>query len=48
MAEFDLSGVNLPYNLDAEQSVLGAILMDGGAINEVMGNAPPRAFPCSS
>ncbi len=44
MAEFDLSGVNLPYNLDAEQSVLGAILMDGGAINEVMGTLHPEHF----
>ena len=28
MAEYDLSGVNIPYNLDAEQSVLGTVLMD--------------------
>ena len=27
----DLAGVNLPYSLDAEQSVLGAILLDGNA-----------------
>ena len=25
MAEMELAGVNLPYSLDAEQSVLGAI-----------------------
>ena len=34
MAEYDLTGVNLPYNLDAEQSVLGAVLM--GAITNAM------------
>ena len=28
MAELELSGINKPYNLDAEQSVLGAILLD--------------------
>ncbi|MBQ2798311.1 MAG: replicative DNA helicase, partial [Ruminiclostridium sp.] len=28
MAETDFSGANKPYNLDAEQSVLGAILLD--------------------
>ncbi len=31
MAEMELAGVNLPYSLDAEQSVLGAILLDGNA-----------------
>ena len=33
MAEYDLSGVNIPYNLDAEQSVLGTVLMDGEAMS---------------
>lgn len=31
MADMELTGVNLPYSLDAEQSVLGAILLDGSA-----------------
>ena len=35
MAEYDLTGINIPYNLDAEQSVLGAVLMDSDAMNEV-------------
>ena len=29
MADMELSGVNMPYSLDAEQSVLGAVLLDG-------------------
>ena len=31
MADFDITGAALPYSLDAEQSVLGAILLDGAA-----------------
>ena len=31
MADIELTGANLPYSLDAEQSVLGAILLDGNA-----------------
>ena len=31
MADIELTGTNLPYSLDAEQSVLGAILLDGNA-----------------
>ena len=31
MADFDIAGANLPYSLDAEQSVLGAILLDSAA-----------------
>ena len=44
MADYDLSGINLPYSLDAEQSVLGAILMQGEAINDVMGTLQPEHF----
>ena len=47
MAEYDLSGINLPYNLDAEQSVLGAILMDGNAMGEVIGTLHPEHFHVS-
>ncbi len=30
MADTDLIGINMPYSLDAEQAVLGAILLDAG------------------
>lgn len=39
MAEMELAGVNLPYSLDAEQSVLGAILLDGNANIELARSA---------
>ncbi len=35
MAEYDLSGINVPCNIDAEQSVLGAVLMDSSAMSEL-------------
>lgn len=44
MAEYDLSGINLPYSLDAEQSVLGAVLMDSAALGEVIGTLQPEHF----
>ncbi len=44
MAEYDLSGINLPYNLDAEQSVLGAVLMDGEAMTDIATNLQPEHF----
>lgn len=44
MAEYDLSGVNIPYNLDAEQSVLGTVLMDGEAMNELASMLQPDHF----
>ena len=44
MAEYDLSGINIPYNLDAEQSVLGAVLMDGDAMNELATTLQPDYF----
>ncbi len=47
MAEYDLSGVNLPYSLDAEQSVLGAVIMDGEAMSEVLGILQPEHFHIS-
>ena len=36
MAEFDtaLDGLNLPYSLDSEQSVLGAVLLDPNCMND--------------
>lgn len=47
MAEYDLSGVNLPYNLDAEQSVLGAVLMDGDAMADIGTTLQPEHFHIS-
>lgn len=44
MAEYDLSGVNIPYNLDAEQSVLGTVLMDGEAMSELVTILQPDHF----
>ncbi len=44
MANYDLSGVNLPYNPDAEQSVLGCVLLDGGALAEIIGTLHPEHF----
>lgn len=47
MAEYDISGVNLPYSLDAEQSVLGAVLMDGGVMAEAANIVRPEHFHLS-
>lgn len=44
MPGYDLSGMNLPFSLEAEQSVLGAILMKGDAITEVIGTLHPEHF----
>ena len=44
MAGYDLSGMNLPFSLDAEQSILGAILLDGKMITEVLGVLHPEDF----
>ena len=44
MAEYDLSGITIPYNLDAEQSVLGAVLMDGDAMSELATTLQPDYF----
>lgn len=44
MAEFDLSGINLPYSMEAEQSVLGAILLDGEVIGDIVVTLHPEHF----
>ncbi len=44
MAEYDISGINLPYNLDAEQSVLGAVLMDGEIMADIATTLQPEHF----
>ena len=35
---------DLPYNLEAEQSVLGAILLDSDCVPEVMQYVRPESF----
>ncbi len=47
MAEYDLTGINLPYNLDAEQSVLGAVLMNGDAMADIATTLQPEHFHIS-
>ena len=47
MAEYDLSGINIPYNLDAEQSVLGAVIMDGEAMADIATALQPEHFHVS-
>ena len=44
MAEYDLSGINVPCNIDAEQSVLGAVLMDSSAMSELATVLQPDHF----
>ncbi len=44
MAGYELSGINLPFSLDAEQSILGAILLDGNVITDVIGTLHPEHF----
>ena len=34
----------MPYNLEAEQSVLGAILLDPANLSAVMGSLTPECF----
>lgn len=36
--------LNLPYSLEAEQAVLGAILMEPDCINQVADVLPPEDF----
>lgn len=44
MAEYDLSGINIPYNLDAEQSVLGTVLMDSDVMSDLVSVLQPEYF----
>ncbi len=45
----DNDGLNLPYSLEAEQAVLGAILMDPDSMNRVADILPrPNIFICPS
>lgn len=42
MADFDLAGMNLPFSLEAEQSVIGAVVMKG---DEVLGDIVTTLHP---
>ncbi len=44
MAVMDLSELNLPFNLDAEQSVLGCMLVDPDSVNAVTEKLHPEHF----
>lgn len=47
MAEYDLSGINLPVNVDAEQSVLGAAILNGDAMANIATLLHPEYFHVS-
>ena len=36
MADYDISGVNPPFNAEAEQSVIGAILANKEVIGDII------------
>ena len=41
-------GLNLPYSLEAEQAVLGSVLMEPGSLNQVADILRPDDFICRS
>lgn len=43
-ATIDLSEINLPFNLDAEQAVLGAVLVETPSVSEITANLRPEHF----
>lgn len=42
--DFDISSVELPYNLEAEQTVLGALLLDPESLSVAMNYIKPESF----
>lgn len=44
MADYDLTGINLPYNSVAEQAVIGAVLLKGDLIGDVITRLKPEHF----
>ncbi|MCM1328297.1 MAG: replicative DNA helicase [Ruminococcus sp.] len=42
--DFDLNSTELPYNLEAEQTVLGALLLDPETLSEAMNYIKPDSF----
>ncbi len=37
-------GINLPYNIEAEQALIGAVLIDSGVVDEIGGRLLPEYF----
>ncbi len=48
MADFDISDANLPFNIDAEQIVLGSLIVDPELISKVCDKLTPSHFHLSS
>ena len=44
MADYDLAGLALPYNPEAEQSVIGSLLIDGTLVGDVVTILHPEHF----
>ncbi len=44
MAELDYSGINLPFSLEAEQSIIGAVLTNGELIGDLIVSLHPEHF----
>ena len=44
MADYDLTGLTLPYNPEAEQSVIGALLIDSELIGDIVQIIHPEHF----
>ena len=44
MADFDAAGLTLPYNPEAEQSVIGALLIDSELIGDIVQIVHPEHF----
>ncbi len=44
MANFDLAGLALPYNIEAEESILGALLIDSELIGDIVQIIHPEHF----
>ncbi|MCM1334251.1 MAG: replicative DNA helicase [Bacteroides sp.] len=44
MADFDISEANLPFNIDAEQVVLGSLVIDPSLIAKLSGKLTPEHF----
>jgi len=44
MAEFDVSDMNLPFSIDAEQAIIGALILDAQLIAKVNDRLTPDHF----
>lgn len=48
MADFDLSDANLPFNIDAEQIVLGSLIIDSSSSRAFPESLRPSIFTFAS